>query len=151
MKKLISIMTFLAMICTVPAWAFDINPENVTASKGATINVPVTIKNIHSAIEANAIGFTVKYDGDILSFVGPDIKGSLVESFTLVEGKENSPGVAKIGGSYFTDKVFLTDGLLLNITFKVKEDASGKSKVELSDFKDALKGATGGSSTVLLK
>lgn len=138
------------MIC-VPAWALEVNPDNVTGKKGDIVNVPVKLSKIYSAIEANAFGFTVKYDGDVLSFVKPDVKGSLVESFTLVEGKENSPGTAKIGGSYFTDKVFLTDGLLLNIQFKVKDEAKGTSKIELSKFKDALKGATSTTSAFILK
>jgi len=150
MKRIFSMIIMMVMI-SVPVWAFEVNPDNVTGKKGDVINVPVKINKVYSAIEANAFGFTVEYDGNVLSFIKPDKKGSLVESFTLVEGKENSPGKAKIGGSYFTDKVFLTDGLLLNIQFKVKDDAKGTSKIELSNFKDALKGASSTTAAFILK
>jgi len=150
MKKLFLIVSFL-IVFTAPVWAFNINPGNVDGQKGTVINVPIEIKNIYSAIEANAIGFTIKYDADILSFDKTNIEGSLLETFTLVEGKENTPGIVKIGGSHFTDKVFLTDGLLLSIQLKVKADAKGNSKIELSNFKDALKGAESNSSVFILK
>jgi len=150
MKRIFSMIILMAII-SVPAWAFEVNPDNVTGKKGDIIDVPVKLDKIYSAIEARSFGFSVEYNGDVLSFVKPDKKGSLVESFTLVEGKENSHGKAKICASYFTDKVFLTDGLLLNIQFKVKEDAKGTSKIELSNFKDALKGATSTTASFILK
>jgi len=150
MKKIFLVVTLL-VVFSAPAWAFNINPGNVDGQKGSIVNVPIEIKNIYSSIEANAIGFTIKYDAEVLSFDKTSIQGSLLETFTLVEGKENSPGTVKIGGSHFTDKVFLTDGLLLTIQLKVKADAKGNSKIELSNFKDALKGAESNSSTFILK
>jgi len=151
MKKILSIITLLIMIFTAPAWSFDINIDNANAKRGSTINVPVKLKNVLNAIEANSFGFTLNFNGDILSFVGIDTKGTMVENFTLVDGKEKSSGIAKIAGSYFTDKIFLTDGLLVTIIFKVQENASGNTKIEFSDFKDALTEASSTSSIITIK
>jgi hypothetical protein len=136
---LISIMP-LFLIFPVSAWAYEVSPGDVSGDPGASIVVPIYIRDV-GGLEVDAFSFTINFDPDVLSFVEADKTGTLVESFSLISGQEIAPGQVKVNGSLFgTPMKIRASGVFLKLTFIVKATFKN-SALALSDFKDDIKEA----------
>ena len=147
MKKIKGFLAKLFLIFfLVPsaAWALDISPgTGISAGGGTSIVVPINISDLGAGIEADAIGFTINFDPDVLTFTSVDKSGTLLDPFSLVAGQINAPGVAKISGSLFGSTVNIaSNGVLLNINFTVNATAFKNSSLAITDFLDDIAGAT---------
>ncbi|KPA12626.1 secreted protein containing Cellulosome anchoring protein, cohesin region domain protein, partial [Candidatus Magnetomorum sp. HK-1] len=82
-------MTFMASM----AFGFDINPADLSGDPGSQVVVQIDISNVTAAFESDAVGFTLEYDSNVLTYVSVDKSGTLLDPFTMVNGSENTPGL----------------------------------------------------------
>lgn len=106
-------------------------PQDVTASPGGTVTIPVNLGSIGSSFSLDSFQLIVQYDGDF--FDTPLASGIKLGSLTTGKsytGLDNIDGVSKsftILRSNFSDPVTLTPdsfGSLMTFEIKVKESAS---------------------------
>ena len=122
--------------------SFNISAESISGAPGDSIVIPINISNVATAFDSDAIGFSLQFDKTALEYVGIDTTGTLLNSFSLVDGKAKA-GTLKVSGSYFENTASITDGLLLNLNFTIKSTATaGDSDLILLKFKDDLKAAS---------
>ncbi|KPA13598.1 conserved hypothetical protein, secreted [Candidatus Magnetomorum sp. HK-1] len=132
--------TFL-LICLILApytvCAFDVIPVDSDARKGEIINIPIYLSGIDETIHLDSFGFNVEYSPSVLSFLRADNDDTLIDEFTLFEGREIGSGKAKVGGSHFGDPIpIASDCKILTLQFLVNENAIDDSKIKLLNFTD---------------
>ncbi|KPA18767.1 Cell surface receptor IPT/TIG domain protein, partial [Candidatus Magnetomorum sp. HK-1] len=123
---------------------------DVNGDQGAEVVIPINISDVSAAFESDAFGFTLEYDSDVLSFVSIEKTDTLVATFTMVNGSENTPGEVKVSGAYFGGKATIDNGLFVNIKVKVKADAAANTTLSLKDLKDDIATATTAAGTFTL-
>lgn len=104
-----------------PAESIQIAGQNVSASAGQSVTVPVTVTE-NSRI--GALDLTVSYDTDKLEYSGFESSGK-----SLVTDNEVEPGTVRIA---VIDANGLADSALGNLEFKSKDGVSGETKVVIS-------------------
>ncbi len=104
-----------------PAESIEIAGQNVSASAGQSVTVPVTVTE-NSRI--GALDLTVSYDTDKLEYLGFESSGK-----SLVTDNEVEPGTVRIA---VIDANGLADSALGNLEFKSKDGVSGETKVVIS-------------------
>ena len=104
-----------------PAESIEIAGQNVSASAGQSVTVPVTVTE-NSRI--GALDLTVSYDTDKLEYSGFESSGK-----SLVTDIEVEPGTVRIA---VIDANGLADSALGNLEFKSKDGVSGETKVVIS-------------------
>lgn len=104
-----------------PAESIEIAGQNVSASAGQSVAVPVTVTE-NSRI--GALDLTVSYDTDKLEYSGFESSGK-----SLVTDNEVEPGTVRIA---VIDANGLADSALGNLEFKSKDGVSGETKVVIS-------------------
>lgn len=104
-----------------PAESIEIAGQNVSASAGQSVTVPVTVTE-NSRI--GALDLTVSYDTDKLEYSGFESSGK-----PLVTDNEVEPGTVRIA---VIDANGLADSALGNLEFKSKDGVSGETKVVIS-------------------
>ena len=104
-----------------PAESIEIAGQNVSASAGQSVTVPVTVTE-NSRI--GALDLTVSYDTDKLEYSGFESSGK-----SLVTDNEVGPGTVRIA---VIDANGLADSALGNLEFKSKDGVSGETKVVIS-------------------
>lgn len=104
-----------------PAESIEIAGQNVSASAGQSVTVPVTVTE-NSRI--GALDLTVSYDTDKLEYSGFESSGK-----SLVTDNEVEPGTVRIA---VIDANGLADSALGNLEFKSKDCVSGETKVVIS-------------------
>ena len=104
-----------------PAESIEIAGQNVSASAGQSVTVPVTVTE-NSRI--GALDLTVSYDTDKLEYSGFESSGK-----SLVTDTEVEPGTVRIA---VIDANGLADSALGNLEFKSKDGVSGETKVVIS-------------------
>jgi hypothetical protein len=149
MKKKLWISFFtvaLALVClTASAWAFDVSPADVSGSPGDTIVVPINLSDVPAeGIAMDAIGFTITFDPDVLTYNNVDKTGTLTDPFTLMSGTVVGPGQVKVSGALFGLPIQMDPpgGVLVNVLLDVNSTAFKNSNLALSAFKDDVAGAT---------
>lgn len=105
----------------IPAESIEIAGQNVSASAGQSVTVPVTVTE-NSRI--GALDLTVSYDTDKLEYSGFESSGK-----SLVTDNEVEPGTVRIA---VIDANGLADSALGNLEFKSKDGVSGETKVVIS-------------------
>ncbi|KPA13971.1 Cell surface receptor IPT/TIG domain protein, partial [Candidatus Magnetomorum sp. HK-1] len=123
---------------------------DVSGDAGAEVVIPINISDVSAAFESDAFGFTLEYDSDVLSFVSIEKTDTLVATFTMVNGSENTPGEVKVSGAYFGGKATIDNGLFVNIKVQVKADAAANTTLSLKDLKDDIATATTAAGTFTL-
>ncbi len=104
-----------------PAESIEIAGQNVSASAGQSVTVPVTVTE-NSRI--GALDLNVSYDTDKLEYSGFESSGK-----SLVTDNEVEPGTVRIA---VIDANGLADSALGNLEFKSKDGVSGETKVVIS-------------------
>ena len=104
-----------------PAESIEIAGQNVSASAGQSVTVPVTVTE-NSRI--GALDLTVSYDTDKLEYSGFESSGK-----SLVTDNEVEPGTVRIA---VIDANGLADSAMGNLEFKSKDGVSGETKVVIS-------------------
>ena len=104
-----------------PAESIEIAGQNVSASAGQSVTVPVTVTE-NSRI--GALDLTVSYDTDKLEYSGFESSGK-----SLVTDNEVEPGTVRIA---VIDANGLADSALGKLEFKSKDGVSGETKVVIS-------------------
>ena len=104
-----------------PAESIEIAGQNVSASAGQSVTVPVTVTE-NSRI--GALDLTVSYDTEKLEYSGFESSGK-----SLVTDNEVEPGTVRIA---VIDANGLADSALGNLEFKSKDGVSGETKVVIS-------------------
>ena len=104
-----------------PAESIEIAGQNVSASAGQSVTVPVTVTE-NSRI--GALDLTVSYDTDKLEYSVFESSGK-----SLVTDNEVEPGTVRIA---VIDANGLADSALGNLEFKSKDGVSGETKVVIS-------------------
>ena len=104
-----------------PAESIEIAGQNVSASAGQSVTVPVTVTE-NSRI--GALDLTVSYDTDKLEYSGFESSGK-----SLVTDNEVEPGTVRIA---VIDANGLADSALGTLEFKSKDGVSGETKVVIS-------------------
>ena len=104
-----------------PAESIEIAGQNVSASAGQSVTVPVTVTE-NSRI--GALDLTVSYDTDKLEYSGFESSGK-----SLVTDNEVEPGTVRIA---VIDANGLADRALGHLEFKSKDGVSGETKVVIS-------------------
>jgi hypothetical protein len=85
--------------------------------RGGTWVVPVKVT---SAFGVKAFGLEVNYSVDKMTFVGVN-RTNLTEDFVAVDGNEIERGVVRIGGYSMSGIQDMSDGVLVELMFQVRE------------------------------
>lgn len=123
MKKILVVFLALVLCVYFGLTSFAAASQNDTiltvssrhASRGDTINVPI---NISSYSNMQAISFKLMYDEDVLEIV-ECTKGSILSSNPII----NQSVIGKIQFSYASTSPLISSGSILNVKFKIKNDA----------------------------
>ncbi|MDP4176945.1 MAG: cohesin domain-containing protein [Bacillota bacterium] len=124
--------------------AFGITIGKVAGTAGATVVVPVTIKNVPTA-KLDALNFIVKYDSTKLTFVSA-AAGSIVPSTASVYTDATTAG--SVGVLYADESGANTGavsaaGTIVNLTFKVATTVTGSIPLTIdTTTTDGLSAAT---------
>ena len=153
MKKIYTLaFALLILLSTGSVWAYDISPQDVTGSPGSSVSVPIKINNSGSSMSMDAFGFTLTYDDELVTFDEIDKSGTLAQSFSLVAGREITPGQVKINGALFGSSVTVnSEGVFLKVKFNIKSTASRDAAISLSDFKDDVQAASSISGKIIVQ
>jgi hypothetical protein len=112
------------------------------------ITIPINISNIGNAFELDAFGFSVHFS-DGLQLESVEKVGTIVESFSLVEGQVISPGTLKVNGAKFGSTVNVnSEGLFVKLIFKVMEVSAQETTLELFNFINDIQNATTSPATI---
>ena len=123
MKKILVVFLALVLCVSYGLTSFAAASHNDTiltvssrhASRGDAINVPI---NISSYSNMQALSFKLLYDEDILEIV-ECTKGSILSSNPII----NQSVIGKIQFSYASTSPLISSGAILNVKFKIKNDA----------------------------
>jgi hypothetical protein len=136
-----------------PTTSTNPTPAGITAafnptSAGADTAVGFTITISANTKEIRSFGGEVIFDASMFSFQGV-AKGSLTESWALIDGNESSPGTVRLGGSVGggTAVAVNSKGTLVEVRFKVTGGSYGNgqtNRVCLAQFTDDLAQFTSG-------
>ena len=136
----LSIIFLFGFISTQARAQLDLSPPAmVSAAPGDTITVPLNLTN-PNAEAIQAFGLRFLYPSALLEFLNTDNTGTLTDGFVQSSGQESTPGEIVIGGFDFTGTT--GSGVLINVIFAVKADAAGSGALQLTNFSDAIAGAT---------
>ena len=115
--------------------AMNLEVANVTGKVGEEVTVPVTLSDFKSGLyPIENYEFVTNYDSSKLEFVGVEGAGLTAKYSKLFLTKDSSNGSVKV--QYLTEKanqIIESDGVICNLKFKVKNNASGIAKIDLSD------------------
>ena len=115
--------------------AMNLEVANVTGKVGEEVTVPVTLSDFKSGLyPIENYEFVTNYDSSKLEFVGVEGAGLTAKYSKLFLTKDASNGSVKV--QYLTEKanqIIESDGVICNLKFKVKNNASGIAKIDLSD------------------
>ena len=115
--------------------AMNLEVANVTGKVGEEVTVPVTLSDFKSGLyPIENYEFVTNYDSSKLEFVGVEGAGLTSKYSKLFLTKDASNGSVKV--QYLTEKanqIIESDGVICNLKFKVKNNASGIAKIDLSD------------------
>ena len=132
--KALAILVAFSSLVRAKAAEIDVTlsmPQDVTASPGATVTIPINLGGISGSFSLDAFQLIVQYDGSF--FDTPLASGIKLGSLTAgksYSGLDNVDGVSQsftILRSNFSDPVTLTPdsfGSLMTFEIKVKESAS---------------------------
>ncbi|MCR4944192.1 MAG: hypothetical protein K5986_07035 [Clostridium sp.] len=119
----------------VESLVLEVGTVNVEAGK--EVDVPVTLSNFKSDYALLDNEITVEYDASKLEFVEP-LGAGLTDGFDdSFEVKDLGDGKVRIQYliSDEDEQAITADGVLLNLTFKAKDDATGTATVKITDSK----------------
>lgn len=127
----------------------SVTVENIETSRGKEILVPVVLKN-NPGIMASA--FEINYNTDVLEYNGYT-EGDVFENYKFIE-KENSIFFTNIENGDVKK-----DGVIFNLKFKVKENASlGDTKIDINitnqsfvNYNEEFVNLNGGNAIVTIK
>ena len=129
-------------------FAMDISPEDSSGKPGELITIPINISNIGNAFELDAFGLSIHFSNG-LQFESVEKDGTIIESFSLVDGQVISPGILKVNGAKFGGTVSVNSGgLFLKLTFKVMEVSAQETTLELFNFINDIQNATTSPATI---
>lgn len=144
MVKVRYLVVFLILFVAVNtgmvyAQSLDINDQSANA--GDTVNFTISVNNAPNAVDA--VQFDVSYDTSVLDFTNNFTKGSLVNSFTYFDVKENTGGQIRVAGITTTSLKAGTSGDVVKLEFTVKNCTN--STLTLTGLEDDLSGWSIGS------
>lgn len=137
-------------VFTMQASVFTIFVDSIDGTPGEEILIPIVIEQ-NSSI--SAFNFDLLYDSNAVEFISTQKENSLSSDFLLVEGNIIETGRMRVGGAAFTASPITEGGVLVFLSFKIKEDFSGTSEITLENLRDDLAGAViqGGSISTIPK
>jgi hypothetical protein len=140
MKKYIIIYTlFISIICVAQVFGFRLDVEPVGGMAGESVTIPIKLVDIQQAIDIDAIGFTLIFDENQLTYVETQNANTLTKDFHLLAGKELQSGQVKVLGAKFDNPVRITkDCILMNIVFTIKNNISSPCTFSVSELLDDL-------------
>ena len=126
----------------------DVSPPETIALTfvGDTLVIPLNLINPAPTTSIFAFGLTLKYPAHALEYMGTDSLATLTENWLIVSGKENEPGIVKIGG--FNPIPITSSGVLINVLLRCKISGRIDEKLVLEDFSDDISDATTNPGTV---
>ena len=137
--QLFIIVLFTNLFISGNVFGLMISPKNMTAQSNQSIIVLLNVFDLKQGKDIDAVGLTIQFDREILTYEGIDKQGSFLENFTLLNGKLIAPGKVKINGSYFSNVPIHIDsnGVFLKVKFSTKSiTETVQTKVECLNFKD---------------
>jgi len=139
MKKYIIIYTlFISIIFAAQTFGFHLDVEPVIGKAGESVTIPIKLVDINQAMDIDAIGFTLIFDENQLTYVETQ-NATLTNEFHLLAGKELQSGQVKVLGAKFDNPVRITeDCILVNIVFTIKNNISIPCSFSISEWLDDL-------------
>jgi len=121
--------------------------DDIDARFKREISIPVRINN---PFNIKSFGFDLIFDSGTLEFVGIEI-GSLLNGFTMVDAKEISEGVVRVGG--FSSEPIMTSSpsVLVRLKFRVSGRVKEPSPLSIINTVDDIKNAATRSGVVFYK
>ncbi len=126
-----------------PPGNWDVSPSQnlYEYAPGETFTVEVELAGSGSTIDA--LGFDFQYPGDLLQFNSADFSGTLLDAWMYKQVNETTAGNLRVAGFTTSGQINSgTTGILVKLSFTVKNSASGEDQFSLSGFTDDLNGAT---------
>ncbi len=114
-------------------------PAKITAMPGETITVPLNLTN-PAAKAIDAFGLRLLFPGALLDYDTVQTAGTLTNGWLVVNGNQTGANEVTLGGFHIAATT--ASGVLLNLKFTVKPDATGKDSLKLGNFTDDLARAT---------
>ncbi len=107
------------------AVAVWINDEH-GAPAGADLAIPVHVQAVDSGWQIGAIQAEISYDPALLTYLGVDLEGALIEGWELVDDSATTPGVIRLDAGNFTQAALPPnrEGVLVYLRFHVDEFAA---------------------------
>ena len=110
----------------------ELNLPQANGNPGEEITISISVNNPQNM---RAFGFDLGYPCELLSFAKVSAT-NLTKDWQALNGKENVPGTITIGG-FNTEAISSTkQGALLEVTFKVKDNANGVGDLWLYNLTD---------------
>ena len=145
MKKLVSILLCVAMLCAVCVTAFAEGEPTTSAvvsvgtaegAKGEKVSLPLSVKDNSGMASLTAV---ISYDAAVLSITDDDITPAGIldgavdtADSTKVIYQVNTAEAGKVYISFIKSENVTGDGILFNVAFTIKTDAAaGDSEVTL--------------------
>ncbi len=102
--------------------------------------IGVAIRAEHPT-DLDAFGLELTYPEDLLQFTGVR-RADATQAWTVIDGRENDPGVVTIGGFTLSSVRVVDSDPLLWVDFLVRDEAAGSGPITAGAFRDDLDGAT---------
>ena len=128
---LMALLTAIAPLSVVAASATNISVGTVSGNRGDTVSVSVSVS---SGSTMQAFSFHLLYDKNVVEVVSAT-KGKVLRATPII----NTNVAGKIVFSYAATSAVTSSGTVLDISFKIKEDAPyGQSEIKLivNEFAD---------------
>jgi len=132
-KRIAAVLAVCILLCmnVCPVWAASatVTVGTVTANPGDTVRVPLSVSQISGI---GAVGIYVKYDTSVLECVSAEAVGIMNDMDTNTANKEPVNRTGEIWLTGMCLKGINGSGTLMEMTFKVKEDApEGLSPIDV--------------------
>jgi len=106
---------------------------------GANVTIPVRMQNAPNPV--NSLGFDVRYDPAILTYVSADFAGTLLADWPFKDASNPSAGLVRVGGFTADEPIGAgTSGDVVYLTFIVTCEDCTSTKLALEELKDHLDG-----------
>ena len=113
---------------------YSLTIENVVGQPGDVVKVPVKVDNPQGI---SAFGLKLEYPAHLLEYVGTS-PSSLTKDWVALDGNESVTGVITLGGFHVYAIGSSTEATVAEISFLVKEDASGEGYLNVLNMTDDL-------------
>lgn len=123
----------------IPYQSPTISVGSTSGDAGDVVHIPITIE---TTVDISVLTIDLTYDASRLSFVSVSKSNTLLENFTLADAEEYAPGKIRIMGVALLSPPISSSGLLIDLTFSIKPNASGKAEIQIINLYDDLEGAS---------